>query len=147
MVKANEIRHGSIIAFDDGSTDVVKVDYLFKQDDVWFVQWNKISGDGSFDSGNSILQDFKGIPLTPEILEQCGFERYEHNDHFFGYQKNGIKLPFDIDTGEVFMAAYKSAPLFESWAKRKKIYLHQLQNLIFSLTGEELLYQPIKELT
>jgi hypothetical protein len=66
----------------------------------------------------------KPIPLTEEILLKCGFQKkyksYEKNDFTFidgGYDK----------------FAYKLAIL----AKTPK-FLHQLQNLYFALTGEEL---------
>lgn len=67
------------------------------------------------------------IPLTPEILEKCGvFQTVE------GYSLNGVAL------------IYKNNE-FSFWHNGTRIiiqYLHQLQNLYFALTGEELNYQP-----
>jgi len=69
------------------------------------------------------------IRLTPEILERCGFEPFNadyrkgnfkiysgHHEFFFWY--NDFE---ENETGEV-----------------KLNYLHQLQNLYFTLTGNEL---------
>ncbi len=68
------------------------------------------------------------IPLTPEILEKCGFESNPYQDRY--------------ELGDIH---------FEHCAIRQMIWsekyphikhLHQLQNLIYALTGEELNYTP-----
>lgn len=62
----------------------------------------------------------EGIPLTPEILEKCGF--VQTSAATFG---NGI-IGIYFGEGEYF------------YNHGKGKYLHQLQNLYFALTGEEL---------
>lgn len=69
------------------------------------------------------------IPLTPEILEKCGFKHtwgdiYELEDGFGVYAslRNGWMVSQSRDISNI-----KGAD-----------YLHQLQNLYFALTGEEL---------
>lgn len=85
---------------------------------------------------------YKPIPLTDEWLVKFGFYKFEH-DHYksrewnireefnpriiFGLQKGTIK-------GRKVMNAYKSHHLVTSVE-----YVHQLQNLYFALTGEELM--------
>jgi len=74
--------------------------------------------------------DFGGIPLTPEILEQCGFNQ-SINHH----------LDYYIDTGvgnNVFCLRIDRPFKHEGnwWLEVK--YLHQLQNLYSSITGREL---------
>ena len=117
-IQAREIRIGNIIQFDDTSEDIVRVEYVFQSDEMWFIQWTWISGKGSFKSGNSILEDFEPIPLSPEILEKAGFEKCSCG----GWKQGELHL-------------YKG---FNYERKRIIKYLHQLQNLYFSLTGEEL---------
>lgn len=80
--------------------------------------------------------DTEPIPLTPEILERCRFESrggfyYVHANinHYFEIAPNirGFKLSVngnEYEMGEVFLS------------------LHQLQNIYFALTGEELIYTP-----
>lgn len=134
-LKANELRHGSIIDFDDGSTDRVKVEWLFKADDTdeqWFVQWTKLSGNGGFEKGNSILNDFKGIRLSPSIL------------------KKSDRITQDKMTGEWFFAKFNIRKEDEDsyaiyihggvrfWYVATVQYVHQLQNLHHSLTQTEL---------
>ena len=68
------------------------------------------------------------IPLSPEILEKAGFEKDS-----VGYFNNGIYcMKFNNNTckwsfGEWYMGQFCEIK-----------YLHQLQNLYFALTGEEL---------
>lgn len=70
------------------------------------------------------------IPLTPEILERCGFEKEEP----LGWYRKGF---MDIFEGNPFHYASGNSLCPDL------LYLHQLQNLYFALTGEEL---EIKEL-
>ena len=80
------------------------------------------------------ITDLEPIPLTPEILEKCGFKKHEFGD---GYLKNKIYYILPMRIGFDFCILY-------SITEHKKInlkyieYVHQLQNLYFSLTGEEL---------
>lgn len=79
--------------------------------------------------------DLQGIPLTPEILEKCGFvfkSGDSDNDWYFKNIKH-IVLSADESTG--FNTVFVSCG---AYAITEITYLHQLQNLFFSLTGEEL---------
>jgi hypothetical protein len=64
---------------------------------------------------------FHPIPLSPEILEKCGFkDEYGNGRYYF----DGFE--------------YYNGKLWFRTAEIKIQYLHQLQNLYFALTGEEL---------
>lgn len=71
---------------------------------------------------------FEPIPPSPEILEACGFE----------FHPSKGRLCYPIDIGIVL--AYYDGTLYnyESGSIIKCIYLHQIQNLIFAMTGREL---------
>ncbi len=109
------------------------------------IQINMIDGVGvcgTVDGGMLEIKDLNPIPLTEEILLKCGFvyngykydcddgvERrvFEHKDYFGDFiEYDGYYLPkpyyFEDAFGENF----------------KLKHLHQLQNLYFALTGEEL---------
>lgn len=69
------------------------------------------------------------IPLTPEILEKCGFVSNPYQDRFelgqVHIQYCGVRNMFWIEN---YSAELKS--------------LHQLQNSTYALTGEELIFKP-----
>jgi hypothetical protein len=68
------------------------------------------------------------IPITPEILERCGFESNPYQDRYeLGY--------FHFEH-----CAIRQMIWIEKYPHVN--YLHQLQNLYFALTGEELQYNP-----
>jgi len=83
------------------------------------------------------LEYLQPIPLTPEILEKCGFENDNVFEKMFKYLNKSIydtdKLTFRKEEGFICFDGIKYRTLL-----KHIIYLHQLQNLYFALTGEEL---------
>jgi hypothetical protein len=76
-----------------------------------------------------LLSSFEPIPLNTKWLEKFGFEYSEFEDL---YQKGG----YDVDTKDnVYCHFYINE--YGDWYKDIE-YVHQLQNLYFALTGEEL---------
>lgn len=75
------------------------------------------------------ISDFEPIPLTPEILQKAGFEK----------DGNGFCLS---DKMSLSLAVTKNGGYLACWRDRSLNFvinhLHQLQNLYFALTGEEL---------
>jgi len=86
---------------------------------------------------HSGVRDEHPIPLTPEILEKCGFENDNVFKKMFKYLNKSIydtdKLTFRKEEGFICFDGIKYRTLL-----KHVIYLHQLQNLYFALTGEEL---------
>lgn len=78
-------------------------------------------------------EDFEPISLTEEWLLKFGFEK---NAGYGTYDKNKISLYF----GEIMLSDKKGRTYFNSWAilEHSPKYVHELQNLYFALTGEEL---------
>lgn len=72
-----------------------------------------------------------GIPLTPEILEQCGFKKSHQG--YMELSRDEFNLAFD-ETG--LDIAINGNDIANTLSHIK--YLHQLQNLYFALTGTEL---------
>jgi hypothetical protein len=90
--------------------------------------------------------DYYPIPLTPEILEKCGF-------YFYSGSIVSGSLRIDPSTMSInFVCDKDNIPQFsiEDYLSRDGDglimnhikSLHQLQNLYFALTGEELIYKP-----
>ena len=85
------------------------------------------------------------IPITPEILEKCGFCNYQEFNSDF--DENGLYILHN----EVIIHSYKDEKFYYGFLSNDDDNLsfgievksvHQLQNLIHALTGEELNYQP-----
>ena len=88
-----------------------------------------------------VAELFEPIPLTEEILLKCGFKKTE--EYYASYEEN-----IDVYTIGCFDIAFidneyklwfciEEDPFYSfSWTEIK--YVHQLQNLYFSLTGQEL---------
>jgi hypothetical protein len=97
---------------------------------------NWISYEGKLTLLRDVLSGFhyEPIPLTPEILEKAGFKKGEpfyisHEDTFYlGDRYFWVQHCFCHKT------SHESAIVLAWWVK----YVHQLQNLYFALTGEEL---------
>ncbi len=83
------------------------------------------------ESETTITADFKAIPLTEEWLLKFGFNSTEWRD-VDGIEDNGFyHSESDILLNRDFQ--------FSEHHKRVEIkHIHQLQNLYFALTGEEL---------
>lgn len=89
------------------------------------------------------------IPLTPEILEKCGFKKiHEANKHFAINDPNGYAGKYKISIFQTLNNQWQIAfsdevSSYKDYIPTTKIsYLHQLQNLIYALTGEELEFKP-----
>jgi hypothetical protein len=120
MVKENELRIGNWYKVDA----TVLTEESFAQFDDWQ------------DAGH-FLYDCSPIPLTPEILEDCGFEEVYKSPftHRFDFKKNkNFGAGWNLVNGH-FHIRYKG----EYFTNIK--HLHKLQNLFFAL-DEELIFHP-----
>ena len=75
------------------------------------------------------LDDCFSIPLSPSILESCGFKENKLLEPC--YELGKISVRYNM----VFYDGYRVS-------ENNYNYLHQFQNLIYALTGAELNYQP-----
>lgn len=90
------------------------------------------------------ISDYLPIPLTPEILEKCGFEK----DPF---EMSGCEVWNFPNTFWRVARSYRNENEYKLWGKlvspptwnlKTFAYLHELQNIIFALTNEELTFKP-----
>lgn len=115
MIKANELRIGNIIytTVFGGHTLFEVLQRDFKKD----------------------FTDFEPIPLTEEWLLKFGFNQPNVPQKEFIYEF----LRICQNTNDQFVETelfYTADPDIPNWLEIK--YVHQLQNLYFALTGEEL---------
>lgn len=84
---------------------------------------------------------YTGIELTPEILEKCGFEVDKDNIYYLEIWTKGhpsARFIIEWKEGVGFMFRSRYQEYNECLKFRILKYLHQLQNIYHSLTGEEL---------
>lgn len=77
-------------------------------------------------------ENLHGVPLTPRILEACGFKdggAHDGGKHSWRH----ADFPFGIDSDTLYYYDDNDCIHFADAE-----YLHQLQNLFFALTGSEL---------
>ncbi len=135
MIKANELRIGNYVNHEQTTHLItcVNIDYSIS---VWVD--TMINQEYLYQHQNNEL---KPIPLTEEWLLNFGFARHHgdyYNDVFM------LKNVIDFETGRLFDAfEIKIYPNEIGSAQSIKgcleiSYVHQLQNLYFALTNEEL---------
>lgn len=119
MVKAEELRIGNWV--EDASTNkFVTVDGIQFSGRI-------VVADNNYDNFKRGIEP-RVIQLTPEILGKCGFKQSRGNYRMFWHiEKMEIRL---FDTFAQFKISSSHSIKITS--------LHQLQNLYFALTGEEL---------
>lgn len=123
-----ELRIGNFVTWSDDNDilSVLTITGITSPDTVWIDwEWN----DGTKDSTDSGIDDINPIPITPEWLERLGFEKMPPKNHWEEYWDKGI-LRLYITDGKI-------SPIAVIHSKKPK-YVHQLQNLFYALTGEEL---------
>lgn len=118
MINAKHLMIGNL--FTDDQNEILKIDLIDSVEET-------VNANGMEDISTS---DLIPIELTEDILLKCGFSK-TNNDSYFGTNKwsNGEFILTVDDDCFVSM---------ESTYHRKCEFLHQLQNLYFSLTQKEL---------
>lgn len=96
----------------------------------------------SYSVNNSDLSFFQPIPLSPDILLSAGFEVDTKQEHWHYYRKrivnNGVRektlsIEYGVPTETFYFRALKGTRM-----ETKIKTVHHLQNLVHSITGEEL---------
>lgn len=147
MIKANELRIGNY-AQDALTKTVLRLDGFHQQSPIF-----EVIDRSKYPLPNGWQAE--PIPLTPEVLERCGFEKSLSEDIeeriIYGIQcGNNTSLYYDPHQDhmrnhhevEWYLSYEWNNNHFKNdfWAKPK--YLHQLQNLYYALTAQELKYKP-----
>jgi len=82
------------------------------------------------------LDEYEPIPLTEEWLIKFGFDEYESDVNVRRFYDKTIWLCCYKHGFNGYWLRYYMGP-----SVQKLIYVHQLQNLYFALTGQELNYE------
>ena len=120
-MKANELRLGNLYD-NNGNYFVVTpntIESVFESERVWC----------------------KPINLTDEILFNCGFSKNVGHYIVFGrYKDKTLEVAYNNDTNETQYYVYVRGLLDNEFVQLRHDlkYLHELQNLYFAITGNEL---------
>lgn len=124
-MKASELRIGNYIILDGEQTQVDQIGSFFDQHMVEYINSRPLAA-------------VKPIPLTPEWLERFGFERVLHDERDWYNYPLGLINPLNNYEDHGYMMSGE----FDLDIR----YVHQLQNLYFALTGEELtIKEPVEK--
>lgn len=112
-MQVTEVRLGNLVAYKNHYQTPEVVAALNKESE-------KINGHDA--------KDFSGIPLNEQWLEDFGFERH-YNGKNCDYAKYGVGLCYEVDDDSWWYSGHPKSCIK---------YVHQLQNLFYCLTGQEL---------
>lgn len=123
-MKANELRIGNLVLFPLNSNDPEMQEY---EGIIHSISFDSDTGFGMV-NGDTDINELKPIPLTEDRLFRFGFETGMLNTWFI--------IP--KDTYAIISLEKKGDGFYITNLPIKLIAVHQLQNLYFALTGEEL---------
>lgn len=131
MIKAEELRIGNLVKYDEGIGEVISVSSKK------FCNWNKSddycinikTNDGYMESRENGLDH---IPLTEELLLKCGFEKKEGTIGWDEFRLDNIRIALaPTQKGKIPCYSVAGDYIFINT-------LHGLQNLYHALTEKEL---------
>ena len=128
-VQANELRIGNLLYYSEGDTIGYMVVSNITKNSFVAEPLNQKSEDC-----NNFQEGFNPIPLTPNILEKCGFTKNKEWAILYFNPRMGIRF-YDFNYAECDIIQDQHFVAFKNSHMK---YLHQLQNLYFALTNEEL---------
>lgn len=130
MIKANELRIGSLLL--DGNGLLIKVESIMYKGRLNVT----IPSRKDIPLASINLKHCKPIPLTEEILLKCGFKK----DVDGGLVKNDVAVFLDKRfKTNLYLQTNESSLKFTWFGYECNVkHLHQLQNLYFALTNQEL---------
>jgi len=133
MIQANELRVGNLFYLNDD--DLIENQHVYEN-----IAIHKITGEDIHmcEIDNQAFNMFyKQIPISEKWLLKFEFKNHLKGFLLNGFLvKRGITMQNSIITGSNNVISYLSVQLGEYVVKLE--YIHQLQNLYFALTSEEL---------
>lgn len=126
-MKASELRIGNVVCFYGNKKPLVIKEISTESKNGWLRGY-------VVDNGNKTAIDcLRPEPLTEEWLLKMGFEIASRGHLVIAFNEDNVKFEIHSENdGETYKLSH-----YSNGFKHIK-YVHQLQNLYFSLTGEEL---------
>ena len=140
-MEATELRIGNYVKVSTPAItcDNFRVDAIRRFDGEYIIRFYPMDDNDFYFVG--LLRDAEPIPLTPELLERCGFKR-DADSECIGYEN----IVFIWRSNEMELAEkngrfYIYEPCEDPWYSScgtEIVSVHQLQNVYYVLSGEEL---------
>ena len=134
MIKTNELRIGNFVSINNGFEMLVHS--IFQNGTVYLDFIPPLINEG--DIWEEDYKDLIAIPLTEEWLLKAGFKEIKFLNEYLvqekGYKYLDMIIRYGVFDGHKFLFDFAN----EKCVNLK--YVHQLQNLYFSLCGEELVF-------
>lgn len=128
-MEANELRICNLVYVTSGVTEIASILSISK---------NRLEYETETRKGEAVINCFKPIPLTEEWLINLGFiKKLWKAKNVNYYELNGFEIILKDTYYKKGATYFKSSLLFEYFPE----YVHQLQNLYFALTNNELDYE------
>lgn len=125
MIKSNELRIGNLVLIDNKETEIYCISGMGVND--FLINFNQVSYD---------FDEIEPIPLTEEWLLILGFKKTV--DETIDYRIR----QFELNRIELIHGLTLDKELFIVMMGQEALshikYIHQLQNIYFSLTGEDI---------
>ena len=140
MIQANELRIGNNILLLGEVCTIECISNLPKRKEMYWIKTKEFI--------DTKIIHFKPIPLTEEILLKCGFQIRDKN---YSLNYGGESMRFAILETNIknpFILYFHGRFGFNTESGRKDgdfciTHFHQLQNLYFALTNEELTFNNL----
>lgn len=133
LIDIKELRIGNLLSYDNKVVYITSLSMDIDdeyEDQIGFCN----VGESSNEKGGwnrSLVDKLAPIPITPELLGRCGFKKLNA-----GWINDSGSLTFYVKSQDA-NGYYKMAYGTRNYNARF-LFVHQLQNLYFALTGEEL---------
>lgn len=135
MIQANELRIGNSLLYKENIVAVTVLSVNTKNFSIGYIAFNEFGKTDGQIGGNieGLGNKLERVPLTPELLEKCGFE--ETDDSWYYLSKSEPLFQLHPEQSEKYSYSHIWDGAFTG---RVISALHELQNLYFALTGKEL---------
>ena len=126
MIKANETRIGNFVEFENSIFKIHTISEVYPTLDtpefgICVIDWNNI----------------QPIPLTEEWLLKFGFNKIQGDKIFFEKDVFG-NTPIKFEKKNIPFSGEQMCLCISNFFTSRIKYVHQLQNIYFALTGDEL---------
>lgn len=141
MIKASELRIGNIIGWRTGFGQLVTGPVFQIEPDKIAISQSTPIDDNTSGQSFMKLEGVEPTPLTPKWLDKFGFvESNSYTENVRRFRKDNFTQLADYGGQMIVLPEGGFAYLSCGYYKNEIdcAYVHQLQNLYFALTGEEL---------